>query len=220
MNKIIIPILVILIVLLNSCEEDIDTFYTCLEDIEYSDYEMKFHKIIGYDDFGSSGAALVVAIDTVEHAALITALKFELPLSHKNFIPNCNPIETTAGYNWGKINSITSSISREYPYISNFLTNTAGIRNMSEEISAYLVIENTAESDLEEDIEEPTTKYFVAIDGEVELTRLDDPSDILEGELNFIEMDTPGTEAVIAEGALYYSVDDIYIEWDTGNQPD
>lgn len=220
MNKILISILIILLVVLNSCEEDIDTFFTCLEDIEYSDYEMKFHEIIGYDDFGSSGAALVIAIDTVQHAALITALKFDLPLYTKNFTPNCNPIETTTGYNWGEMNSITSSIAREYPYISNFLTNTAGIRTMSEEISAFLVIESNDEDDFEEDKEESEIKYFVAIDGEVKLTRLDGPSDILEGELCFIEMDAPTTDAVIAQGALYYSIDDIYIEWDTGNQPD
>jgi len=219
MNKIIISVFIILFTIFSGCEEDLDIFYTCLEDLEYTDYEITFHKTMGYDDFGSSGAAMLVAIDTVHNATLITALKFNLPLSTKSFVPNCNPIETTMGYNWAQQNTITTVISREYPHLSNFLTNTSGIRNMSEEITSFLIIQEKNTMD-ESDSPEFTTRFFVAIEGEVKLTRKDDPADLLEGELCFVEMTNPCAEAMIKEGALYYSVDDIYLEWNTTNQPD
>jgi mannose-6-phosphate isomerase-like protein (cupin superfamily) len=208
MNKIIISVFIILLTLFSGCEED----------LEYTDYEITFHKVVGYDDFGSSGAAMVVAIDTVHNATLITALKFNLPLSSKSFIPNCNPIETSMGYNWAQQNTITSAIALEYPYLSDFLTNTSGIRNMSEEITSFLIIHEKNNLD-ESNTPECTTRFFVAIEGEVKLTRKDDPADLLEGELCFIEMTNPSTDAMIAEGALYYSIDDIYLQWGTTTQP-
>ena len=220
MNKIIFTVLAIIFTCFSGCEEDLDIFYTCLEDLEYEDYEINFHKVIGFDDFGSSGAAMVVAIDTAKNAALITALKFDLPLYSKSFIPNCNPIETAMGYKWSQTNSITTEIARKYPYIADFLTNTSGIRNMNEEISSFLVIKEAEDNEDSEDSDESDLKIFIAIEGEVTLTRKDDPADLLEGELCFIEMTETNANATIQDGALYYSIDDIYLKWDTSNQPD
>lgn len=219
MNKILISFFIILITLFSGCEEDLDIFYTCLEDMEYTDYEITFHEVVGYDDFESSGAAMVVAIDTVHNATLITALKFNLPLSSKSFIPNCNPIETSMGYNWAQQNTITSAIALEYPHLSDFLTNTSGIRNMSEEITSFLILQERNNTD-ESSTPEFNTSFFIAIEGEVKLKRKDDPADLLEGELCFIEMTNPGKDAIIQEGARYYSIDDIYIQWSTATQPD
>ena len=209
MKRILLYSILTLLVGLVGCSDNLDLlFNNCIEDLEYTEYQINFDKIIGFDDFSSQGAAFVVAIDTNKNAALIMALKFELPGYDTSFIPSCNPIETTLGYDWTQTNTIESDVTREYPYLSEFLTSTSGIRNMNQDISAFLVIKGNDQFE---------KQIFVAIDGEVNLTRTDDPSDIIEGELSFIEMSESDSTALIKENAKYYSLKNIYIQWDTNN---
>lgn len=213
MKNIIIYALIILsgFFAFTSCEDDIDVFNTCLENIEYTDIEVSFNEYVGFDDWSSSGAALVSAIDTVNNVALVTALKFDLPLFSQYFYPDCNPYKTTTSYDWGQLNSITTEIASDYPFISDFLTNTPGIRTMDNNITAFLIFDET---------ELTEKQIFVAIDGEVKLTRTDG-GDILESNLGlgFVQVSSANEDAEIIEG-LYYWLDGFYFQWDTDNQPD
>ncbi len=212
MKNLIIYTIIILLGFLafTSCDdEEIKPFNTCLDDIEYTDYEVDFDLIVGFDDWSSPGAALFVAIDTVNSIALVTALKFDLPVYSAMFYPDCNPYKTTAGYDWGQLNSITTELVNDYPFVADLLTDTEGIRTMDNDISAFLIIDET---DLTE------KQIFTAIDGEIKLTR-SDGGDYIEGALGFVQMSSANVDAELIEG-LYYWLDDLYLFCDTENQPD
>ena len=88
MKKIILLIISLGFIVFSSCEES-DILNDCIEGIEYTDYTIDFHEIIGYDDWGSPGAAFVTAVDSSKNTALIVALKFDLPLyTHILFFGN------------------------------------------------------------------------------------------------------------------------------------
>jgi hypothetical protein len=182
----------------------------CVKNLDFEVYPINLSETYGFDDYGSPGAALGIAIDNSKNTALIVALKFNLPLYSKSFIPNCNPIETTETYFYSLTNSLTDSLADNYTYLAPLLTNTYGIRSMDNNISAFLVIKGeTPELD----------QYFVAVDGNVTLNR-EDGGNILEGDLKFAPITEASENAQLQKNGEAYKVNNIYMQWDTENQPD
>ena len=210
MKKLFLFLIVLFPLVFNSCDKT-DDDNNCLEGLDFSSYSINLSDAIGFDDFGSTGAALVATIDPVKEAALIVGLKFTLPTYSETFSPNCNPLETTNSYLWAQSNSITESIAADYPYITDLLTNTYGLKTMNENISAFLIIKGTETS---------ADRIFVAIDGSVVLTRQDGPEDILEGKLSFIEITEASSTALVKESGSAFEINNIYLQWDTNDQPE
>ena len=62
-------------------------------------------------------------------------------------------------------------------------------------------------------------RIFAAYSGSINLTREDGPYDIAQGMLTFREITGSGSNARIKDGGEIIKVDDIYILWDTEDQP-
>ncbi|MFH1214477.1 MAG: hypothetical protein V1681_10335, partial [Candidatus Neomarinimicrobiota bacterium] len=94
----------------------------------------------GYDDFNSGGATFCVAIDTIQGISLIAAFRFTLPLYQATFTPQTSTQKTISEYNWNRNNTITNEIKAKYPSLSDFMTDTQGIRTMDIALAVFVVL--------------------------------------------------------------------------------
>jgi hypothetical protein len=178
--------------------------------VVYEEIDVNFTVTAGFDDFSSPGAALGIAIDENRDVALIIALKFQIPLYTKEFTPGEDSLNAIKEYQWSRTNSVTQSIADEYPYIEEVLTDTAGIRGMDDEMTGFLV-ENAENVSI--------SKIYIATEGSIRLTRMDGPSNLIEGDMSFVEITGADSTAVIRENGEAVKINDIYFEWDTTDQP-
>ncbi|MDD5764700.1 MAG: hypothetical protein PHW79_00420 [Candidatus Marinimicrobia bacterium] len=188
-------------------------FFTCDSDekIEATPVIIEITDVMGYDDFSSAGAAFCVATDTVQGISLVAAFQFTLPLNQATFTPETSVKNTIDEYNWNRNNTITTEIKAKYPSLSDFMTDTQGIRTMEIPLAVFVVI--PAETDGGSD------RVFVATEGNLELTRSDGPGDLIEGDLIFTELTESGADATAKKNGEKISVEDIYFEMSTEVQP-
>jgi hypothetical protein len=174
------------------------------------DVTLTISSTFGFDDFGSPGAALAVAVDESAGLALVVALKFQLPFYMGSFQHGA-AADAASGY---RVTAAVAPLVDEaatYPLVTAALTDTAGVRTMPVTVSAVL---------LEGDVERaPPQHIYVAHAGTVSLTREDGPYDILEGELSFTEVTALGAGATVAPGGRTIDLAAFYFEWDTEEQP-
>lgn len=208
MKKLSILLFTIILFAAISCDDTPNT--DCASNLDFEKYLMNMSETYGFDDYGSSGAALGITVDNSQNSALIIALKFSLPGDQYSFSPNCNPIESTETYMFSLTNSVTEDLAANNPYIAPLLTNTYGIRSMDNKITAFLVVKGETTE---------TNQYYVAVDGDVTLTR-DDGGNILEGDLYFAPITEASVNADLKKNAIAYKINNIYLEWDTENQPE
>ena len=192
-------------------DSDTDTDTTtdeCIVEGTIYDLTLTVSTTGGFDDFSSPGAALGVAIDDVNDTALVIAFRFSLPLYTETFEPGCDLETTIAGYDWGEINSVTAPLATAYPWLAPLLTDTAGLLNMDDAMSAFLVIHTETED-----------RYFVAKLGEITLTREEGPEDIAVGDLTFVEISEPSAAGNVMHLEDSPEIDSIYFVWPTETQP-
>lgn len=174
------------------------------------DLTLTISSSFGFDDFGSPGAALAVAVDESSGFALLVALKFQLPYYTGTFQHGAAE-EAASGY---RVTAPVAPLVDEaamYPLVTAALTDTAGVRTMPVTVTAVL---------LEGDFSLSTPEHiYVAHSGTVTLTREDGPYDILEGALSFTEVTDLGSGATIAPNAGTIDLAAFYFEWDTEAQP-
>jgi len=189
------------------------SFYSC-EKTEDEAIPVKIYptEALGFDDFNNGGAAFCVAIDTVQNISLIAAFRYSLPLSERTFNPMTSVQTTIDEYNWNRNNSITTEIKAKYPSLSDFMTDTQGIRTMGIELAVFAV--------LPVDSIYISERIFVATDGHLELTRSDGPSDQVEGDLTFMELTASGSDAKLKNNGEKIAIEDIYFIFDTSLQPE
>lgn len=77
---------------------------------------------------------------------------------------------------------------------------------MDSALAAFLVMDNPR-------------RYFVAVDGNILLVRTESPSDLMEGELVFVEVTGISAGSRVVNPAETLKVPDIYFAWPTANQP-
>ncbi len=208
MKKLLFLLTITITFLLSSCENLNDPLSTYSSE-GYDPLAMIFSSTIGFDDFSSSGAALSVTVDKTKPIALVMACKFDLPTSEVTIKPGSNFGSILPYYSFGTTNSVVDSITSLYPQVSGVVTNTGGIRSMNNSLTAFLVMTQP----------DGTDKYFLAIEGSMKLSRLDGSKNIAEGSLNFIEItDASKTGNIVASGEKY-SLENIYVQWDTSKQP-
>ncbi|MBN2435629.1 MAG: hypothetical protein JXK07_10230 [Spirochaetes bacterium] len=207
MKRIFLVMLIQLVFLVNcGGEKEEDSF----DDREYTSLAFDISTKDGFDDWGSDGAALGVAIDDSESAALIIAMKFSLPLYEKEFQISSQVEDMIENYQWGNLNSVMTVTATNYPFLTNALTNTAGIRTMNEDIFAILIIKGSNDD---------PDKYFVAVNGSINLTREDDERDYIEGDLKFVEITEASNEAKIIKNGDSIKINNINFSFDSSTQP-
>ncbi|HEX6273061.1 MAG TPA: hypothetical protein VFZ53_08475 [Polyangiaceae bacterium] len=174
------------------------------------DVTLTISSTFGFDDFGSPGAALAVAVDASSGFALVVALKFQLPF-YRGAFQHGPALEAASGYRVAAAVTPLADEVATYPLVTAALTDTAGVRTMPVMVAAVL---------LEGDLEGATPqRIYVAHAGTVSLTREDGPYDILEGELSFTEVTNLGAGATVAPSGATIELSAFYFEWDTEEQP-
>jgi hypothetical protein len=165
----------------------------------------------GFDDFASPGASLGVAVDESSGFVFVTALKFQLPYYTGSFVPSANAIASAAAYRVAPPVAPLVDDAAAYPLVTTAITDTAGVRTMSDDITAIL---------LEGDPRQATPDHiYVARSGSVTLFREDGYYNTLEGKLSFTEVTNLGSGAAVASGAAAIDLGTFYFEWDTTEQP-
>ena len=181
------------------------------DDNSVEQYPLNIMLAQGYDDFSSEGAALAVAVDTLHDAALIIALRFNLPFYQGEFNPASDISKTIREYNWNRQNPITQSIVNRWQYCENFMTDTQGIRTMGVNMAAFLVFRPDSTS--------LKGKFFIAKSGRLSLTRREGNVDLVEGDLTFAEITSDSTTASVKANGDQLKIEDIYFEFSTTDQP-
>jgi len=181
------------------------------DDNSVEQYPLNIMLAQGYDDFSSEGAAFAVAVDTLHNAALIIALRFNLPFYQGEFNPASDISKTIREYNWNRQNPITQSIVNRWQYCENFMTDTQGIRTMGVNMAAFLVFRPDSTS--------LKGKFFVAKSGRLSLTRMEGNVDLVEGDLTFAEITSDSTTASVKANGDQLKIEDIYFEFSTTDQP-
>jgi len=181
------------------------------DDNSVEQYPLNIMLAQGYDDFSSEGAAFAVAVDTLHNAALIIALRFNLPFYQGEFNPASDISKTIREYNWNRQNPITQSIVNRWQYCENFMTDTQGIRTMGVNMAAFLVFRPDSTS--------LKGKFFIAKSGRLSLTRREGNVDLVEGDLTFAEITSDSTTASVKANGDQLKIEDIYFEFSTTDQP-
>ncbi len=181
------------------------------DDNSVEQYPLNIMLAQGYDDFSSEGAAFAVAVDTLHNAALIIALRFNLPFYQGEFNPASDISKTIREYNWNRQNPITQSILNRWQYCENFMTDTQGIRTMGVNMAAFLVFRPDSTS--------LKGKFFVAKSGRLSLTRMEGNVDLVEGDLTFAEITSDSSTARVRANGDQLKIEDIYFEFSTTDQP-
>jgi len=181
------------------------------DDNSVEQYPLNIMLAQGYDDFSSEGAAFAVAVDTLHNAALIIALRFNLPFYQGEFNPASDISKTIREYNWNRQNPITQSIVNRWQYCENFMTDTQGIRTMGVNMAAFLVFRPDSTS--------LKGKFFIAKSGRLSLTRMEGNVDLVEGDLTFAEITSDSTTASVKANGDQLKIEDIYFEFSTTDQP-
>ena len=181
------------------------------DDNSVEQYPLNILLAQGYDDFSSEGAAFAMAVDTLHNAALIIALRFNLPFYQGEFKPTSDISKTIREYNWNRQNSITLSILNRWQYCENFMTDTQGIRTMGVDMAAFLVFRPDSTS--------LKGKFFIAKSGRLSLTRMEGNVDLVEGDLTFAEITSDSTTASVKANGEQLKIEDIYFEFSTTDQP-
>ncbi|MFC1523270.1 hypothetical protein ACFL6N_00630 [Thermodesulfobacteriota bacterium] len=165
----------------------------------------------GYDDFGSPGAALGYSINQGAGMIMIVGMEFSLPLNQQDFWPQGNAVNNADLYQWGRVNSVLADDVLSYPLLGFGVTNTAGLRTSLNNSFIGIILKGDFNNSTPDQI-------FIATSGSIELTRQDDPADLVDGELAFTEVEQNGNSFSIVSGAeiLQYN---IYYSWDTSDQP-
>jgi hypothetical protein len=142
---------------------------------------------------------------------LVTARKFQLPYYTGSFAPGANAGASAAAYRVAPPVAPLVDDAAAYPIVTTALTDTAGIRTMSANITAIL---------LEGDPQQATPDHiYVARAGSVTLFREDGYYNTLEGKLSFTEVTDLGSGAAVAPSAAKIDLATFYFEWDTEAQP-
>ena len=194
--------LAFIVVLLLSCDVTENE-----ENTEIIAVDLDISYTIGFDDFGSPGAAMGIGIDEAQNAVLVIGFKFDLPFAGDTFSVENNVEEVIADYQWGNVNSVLEA-SEHLQLFQDVVTNTAGLRTMPNDIVAFLITN------------ERGPRYFIAESGSMNLNRNDGPEDIAGGDLTFVEISHPGSDAELFSPNTKYELKNIYFDWDTSVQPE
>jgi len=189
-------------------EDSADT--TLAEAVEPVIVELNISDTGGFDDFSSPGAALGFAVDEEQGHILVAALKFDLPLATKTFVVPGDVEATLEGYDAGTVPESLDGAVAQYPPLASAVTDTAGIRSMSGEVTLLLLQGDVAAGEL--------ASAYVADSGEVTLHRLDGPKDTLEGSASFVQVTGFGKGGKPVPGGQRVNIAPFYFEWATGEQ--
>jgi hypothetical protein len=185
----------------------LDTGDACTDVEDAVPYGFDPDVILGTDDLGSPGAALMVAVDEAAGAGLVVALRFDLPFYSGDFVPGCSVGATAADYAWGAGNEALAPAAKAWPWLAAALTDTAGIRGLDTAggdtaVAAFLLLHD-----------KDATRVFVAAQGLLTLTRLDGKEEIVEGNLAFAEVSEAGPAAAEVAGGDHLRLDDVFFRY-------
>jgi hypothetical protein len=168
----------------------------------------------GFDHWGTPGAALGYTLDLEKRLMLVVALKFQLPVYTVTLSPPSNGSATLSDYEVRSPNSVLADDVQQYPLLGIAITDTNGIRALSgtKTVAAFL---------LEGDFQQSTPeRAWVAVRGELTLTREEDYFDYLEGALQFQEIENLGGSAhLLSGGGETVGLNSFAFDWNTAVQP-
>ena len=165
----------------------------------------------GFDDFGSAGAALGYSINESDGMIMILGVKFTLPLYQTEFTPDSDSVDNAELYEWGITNSVLEDDVVTYPLLAYGITNTTGLRTSLNNNFIGILLKGDFSNSTPD-------KIYIATRGSINLTREDEPNDIVDGSLEFTEIEKNGYSYSIKSDSdkLQYK---IYYSWDTEDQP-
>lgn len=197
---------------LTSCKGEVSGGSGCVGFANATVIEFSADEINGFDDFSSLGTAFGVAVDeSAPEAGLAIALRFPSATLERRFQPTCDAAAAIDGYDFGQLNNITTPIATAYSFLTDGLTDSAGASAMGQDMTALLFIDD-----------EDGVRQFLAVDGEITLTRSLGGSSEAEvvGDLTFVELDGASDEAELLVDGAVVRISDIDMTWDTVTQPD
>jgi hypothetical protein len=173
-------------------------------------YDFDFETVTdGFDNYGSiPGAAVGVAINTAEDAAIVVAMTFNQSTTFsQTFEASCDvngSRESYEGYQYSP--GPLLDIADNYVWIRSALTDSQGALNMKYDFTAFLIIKNEG--------------VYMAKEGSLTLTRTPDGTTAsVLGSLTFVEMTGMTQTAEIDPAGDTLLVEDISFSWDTVEQP-
>lgn len=195
-----------------SCKEGASGGSGCVGFSNATVIEFSADVVNGFDDFSSLGTAVGVAVDeSAPEAGLIIALRFPSATLERSFQPTCDAAAAIDGYDFGELNNITTPIAAAYTFLTNGLTDSAGVSAIGHTMNALLFIDD-----------DDGVRQFLAVDGEITLTRslgVSSEAEVL-GDLTFVELDGASAAAGLLEDGAVLRISDIDMTWDTVVQPD
>ncbi len=168
-------------------------------------YTFQANVVVGADDLGSSGAAIMVAVDEAAGAGLVVALRFDLPFYSGGFAPGCDVEATAADYAWGAAHPALDIAAERWPWLAPAFTDTPGIRGLDDGLAGLLLRRVGKEG--------TTVRTFVAADGAIQLTRFDGKREVVEGSLVLAEVSEAGSGATELAGGEHLRLDDLYFDY-------
>jgi hypothetical protein len=175
--------------------------------------ELNLEQGSGFDHWGTPGAALGYSVDPEKRLMLVVALKFSLPVYTVSITPSSNASATLRDYEVKSPNSVLSDDVQLYPLLGAAITDTDGIRALSgtKTVAAFL---------LEGDFQQSTPeRAWVAVGGELSLTREEDYFDYLDGDLQLQEIENLGGAARLVSGGETVGLNSFAFDWNTAVQP-
>lgn len=183
----------------------------CIAYVTGTVIEFESDTTAGFDDLSSPGAALGIAIDDGDpDAALIIALRFSGATVEQRYAPTCDTRAAIDSYDFAELNSITTPVADDNPFLTSGLTDTDGIEMMDHTMNALLFIND-----------DDGLRVFLAVSGEIILRRTLGASsaDRVTGDLTFVELTTASAAAEVLDGGDVLRIEDIDMDWDTVIQP-
>ena len=175
-------------------------------------FEFEASEVDGFDDLSSPGASVGVALDTRDReVALIVAFRFSSGIAERTYEPTCDTEAAIGSYDFGELNSITTSLATNHPFLTAGLTDTEGVENMNHTMNALLILEDDGGGE----------RYLLGVDGSVTLRRtLGGMSENrVTGTLVFVEITQASAAGEILPGGEVLRIEDFDFSWDTSVQP-